>query len=500
MLLAVLSYVAFNDLIRDSAQLVFMDPSVYRARCKPSGEAVAIKRLNLDKNWDLAALIREATLMKRLSHPNVLPLHAAFVHGRELWMVMPLMGLGSLRSIMKREFPQGLDEIVIATIMKYVLLGLEYLHKNGGIHRDVKADNILLAPGGEVVLADFGVAACHNTCNVSMVNIDMDALMASTFVGTPCWMAPEVMQQEDGYSTSADIWSFGITMIELAHGQPPLAKVHPMRVLMDTMQKPPPCLEDHSAGLKFSRARCPLAVWFCMRISQCMKEVVELCLQKDPALRPTATSLLSHRFFKSVAREADFLEAHFLAGLAPPSGEAPGGKRSNSIFSRAAAGSAIGMFQDGLSFAAGRLKSSWCFPLQQPQQQPQLEAAVEDEDSQQTMDIIPPPLVTPLQANSAGASSCDNTAAAPWFVEVQLHQVPAGPDTKFAGVAQQQQQLEPCPAASRLLFKASSAGARVGASAEPHGRLQGVFSKLTRAFSLGSGSAEAPGGNSSGHT
>eukprot|EP00879_Flechtneria_rotunda_P013697 GHRR01014308.1.p1 GENE.GHRR01014308.1~~GHRR01014308.1.p1 ORF type:complete len:469 (+),score=168.70 GHRR01014308.1:365-1771(+) len=236
--------------------------------------------------------------MRRFHFQHILPLYAAFVVGRQLWMVMPYMAAGSVRSIMKREYPEGLDEVVIATIMQYVLLGLEYMHKNGGIHRDVKADNILIADTGHVCLADLGVAAARAR-NVSMINLDMTTLLATTFVGTPCWMAPEVMRQEEGYNTAADIWSFGITLLELAHGRPPLARKHPMRVLMDTISNPPPSLDDHATGGRFSR---------------CLKDVIDACLQKDPTLRPSASTLLQHKFFK-MAREEEFLVQELLSSL-----------------------------------------------------------------------------------------------------------------------------------------------------------------------------------------
>jgi serine/threonine-protein kinase OSR1/STK39 len=141
-------------------------------------------------------------------------------------MVMPYVAAGSVLNIMRYAFPDGLEEPVIATIARDVLRGLAYVHAAGGIHRDVKAGNILVDTSGRVMLADFGVAA-----TMERSGSWGSALAArSTFVGTPCWMAPEVMEQAAGYDCLADIWSFGITLLELAHGHAPFARYPPMKV------------------------------------------------------------------------------------------------------------------------------------------------------------------------------------------------------------------------------------------------------------------------------
>eukprot|EP00877_Chromochloris_zofingiensis_P012318 jgi/Chrzof1/733/Cz01g26210.t1 len=307
--------------------------TVYRALCVPLNEEVAIKKMDLDSSWDLASLVKEVHLMKTFNHPNILQLHASFVTQHELWMVMPYLDVGSVRSIMKRDYPQGLEEPVIATIMKEVLKGLEYVHKNGGIHRDVKGDNILLAGDGSIMLADFGVAA-FNKMNGSIINYQH--IMHSTFVGTPCWMAPEVLQQDNGYDSSADIWSFGITLLELARGRPPLAKCNPMRVVLSIMQNPAPGLDEDSKEKHFSKN---------------MHEVVSWCLQKDAARRPTATQLLQHRFFKQ-AKDKDHLVYHFLMGLSP---------RQETPSPRAAPAAKELLAAKAQEVLGGRAKSAWYF-------------------------------------------------------------------------------------------------------------------------------------------
>jgi len=272
--------------------------TVWRAKVKETGEEIAVKLLDLESvNCSLEEIVREAQTMRQQAHPNVLALHCSFVHDRQLWMVMPYVAGGSVLNIMKYAYPEGLEEPVIATILKEVLKAMEYMHRQGAIHRDVKAGNILIDSTGQVLLADFGVAATMERGG-SWGNQQM---ARNTFVGTPCWMAPEVMEQTQGYNSLADIWSFGITILELAHGHAPFARLPPMKVLLMTIQSPPPTLETDSGKKHFSKA---------------MRDIVAKCLIKDPTKRPSAANLLEHKFFKT-AHEPSYLVKHLLSGLPP---------------------------------------------------------------------------------------------------------------------------------------------------------------------------------------
>ncbi|KAE8697455.1 Serine/threonine-protein kinase OSR1 [Hibiscus syriacus] len=267
--------------------------TVYRALCIPLNEIVAIKVLDLEKcNIDLDGIRREVQTMSLIDHPNLVWALCSFTTGHSLWIVMPYMAGGSCLHIMKSDYPEGFEEPIIATLLREVLKALVYLHAHGHIHRDVKAGNILIDSDGAVKLADFGVSACM---------FDGDRQHSrNTFVGTPCWMAPEVMQQLHGYDFKADIWSFGITALELAHGHAPFSKYPPMKVLLMTLQNAPP-------GLDYERDK---------RFSKSFKEMVATCLVKDPKKRPTSEKLLKHPFFKN-ARSSDYLARTILDGFAP---------------------------------------------------------------------------------------------------------------------------------------------------------------------------------------
>jgi len=276
------------------------------------GRLVAVKIIDLEGiTSDLEDIRREVTTLRLCLHPNVLQYYISFVEGRNLWLVTQLMSKGSCLHVMTQAkrlgMPSGMREDWVGWILQNTLQALKYFHEQGQIHRDIKAGNILLDSMGNVALADFGVSRwvnAHVHDSGSYASVGATSSMshrAKTFVGTPCWMAPEVMEQLDGYDFKADIWSLGITALELAKGNAPYANHPPMKVLMLTIRNDPPSLktykDDKYDGEPFS---------------QNFKQFVRMCLCRDPAKRPTCTTLLAHKFFTNKAYSSERLVSELL--------------------------------------------------------------------------------------------------------------------------------------------------------------------------------------------
>ncbi|XP_067413353.1 mitogen-activated protein kinase kinase kinase kinase 1 [Emydura macquarii macquarii] len=243
---------------------------VYKAKNKGTGELAAIKIVKMESDDDCAAIQQEILIVKTCKHHNIVAYYGSYIRLNKLWICMEFCGAGSLQDIYHVTGP--LSEQQIAYVCRETLQGLSYLHTQGKIHRDIKGANILINDRGEVKLADFGISA----------QISATFARRMSFIGTPYWMAPEVaaVELKGGYNELCDIWSVGITAVELAELQPPMFDVHPLRVLflMSKSGYQPPKLKDK-------------AKW-----TPAFHNFVKVTLTKNPKKRPGAHKMLSHQF------------------------------------------------------------------------------------------------------------------------------------------------------------------------------------------------------------
>ncbi|EPS44672.1 hypothetical protein H072_1337 [Dactylellina haptotyla CBS 200.50] len=247
---------------------------VYKAIHKPTRQIVAVKILSLDvAEQELVDVQQEIQLLSQLKAAegvNVTKYYGAFMKGPQLWIIMDYCSGGSVRTLMK---PGRINEKYLTIIVRETVTALAFIHKFGVIHRDVKAANILVGNNGRVQLCDFGVSAL----------VQNPQTKRSTFVGTPWWMAPEVILENQSYNYKADIWSLGITILEIANGHPPYHDQEPMRALLMIPRQPPSRLEGGD--------------W-----SQALRDFVSYCLCELPDDRMSADELAKQKLLKSTAR------------------------------------------------------------------------------------------------------------------------------------------------------------------------------------------------------
>ncbi|XP_056006298.1 serine/threonine-protein kinase mig-15-like isoform X5 [Ostrea edulis] len=257
---------------------------VYKGRHTKTGQLAAIKVMNVTEDEEEEIKLEINVLKKFSNHRNIATYYGAFIKksppGKDdqLWLVMEFCGAGSVTDLVKATKGSSLKEEWIAYIGREMLRGLAHLHGNKVIHRDIKGQNVLLTDNAEVKLVDFGVSA----------QLDKTIGRRNTFIGTPYWMAPEVIACDENpdatYDNRSDLWSLGITAIEMAEGKPPLCDMHPMRALFLIPRNAPPRLKSNKWSSRFSN-------------------FVETCLLKDYMQRPNTETLLRHPFIKDQPTE-----------------------------------------------------------------------------------------------------------------------------------------------------------------------------------------------------
>ncbi|XP_076868305.1 TRAF2 and NCK interacting kinase b isoform X5 [Brachyhypopomus gauderio] len=257
---------------------------VYKGRHVKTGQLAAIKVMDVtgDEEEEIKA---EINMLKKYSHHrNIATYYGAFVKKNppgiddQLWLVMEFCGAGSVTDLIKNTKGNSLKEEWTAYICREILRGLTHLHQHKVIHRDIKGQNVLLTENAEVKLVDFGVSA----------QLDRTVGRRNTFIGTPYWMAPEVIACDENpdatYDFKSDLWSLGITAIEMAEGAPPLCDMHPMRALFLIPRNPAPRLKSKKWSKKF-------------------QSFIDSCLVKNHTQRPSTEQLLKHPFIRDLPNE-----------------------------------------------------------------------------------------------------------------------------------------------------------------------------------------------------
>eukprot|EP00052_Salpingoeca_macrocollata_P014150 m.110632 g.110632 ORF g.110632 m.110632 type:complete len:878 (+) comp19198_c1_seq2:156-2789(+) len=261
---------------------------VHKVEHRETKQLAAAKIIPVKYDEEIEDFVVEVDILTICKHANIIQLQGAYFHKEKLWVIMELCAGGALDDVLL-ELETGLEERQIRVITRQLLEALVHLHANFVIHRDIKAGNVLLSVDGNVKLTDFGVSALNKK----------EGQKRDTFIGTPYWMAPEVVICENvrdrPYNEKCDIWSLGITLIELAEMSPPYHDMHPMRVLFKIPKAHPPTLnEPEKWSSEFS-------------------SFLEQALIKDPSKRPSAAELLQHPFVATATSAAPIRDLMKLA-------------------------------------------------------------------------------------------------------------------------------------------------------------------------------------------
>lgn len=268
---------------------------VYQARCLSNGRELAIKLINLEiYPLDLDFLRQEVAFWSTSQHDNIVGYYGSFVAGPHLYILMEFLSGGSVYDIMRYKFKTGFhDEMIIATILRSITEALSHIHQNGQIHRDIKPGNAIIGEDGSLKIGDFGVAA-------TLVEQGQRKRARYTQIGTPCYMAPEVLKGA-GHTEKADIWSLGITAIELGTGSAPYADLAELAIVQKILNAPPPHLpRDRDFSPEY-------------------RDFVRKCLIYNPSRRPSAADLLKHPFMER-ASDPSYIVDYVLKDL-PPIGD-----------------------------------------------------------------------------------------------------------------------------------------------------------------------------------
>lgn len=259
----------------------------YAAKCKTNYEMVTVREISIDR-FDMELIAKEMRNWATVHHTNAIKYYGSFMNGASLWVLSEFMGNGSLQALMSFSYPRGFrDESVVATIAKSVLEFLVYYHSQKRIHRNIQISNIYLGEDGRVAVLGFGLST-------GLIQEGRMVAARYTKLGVTGYTAPEVLGDK-GYRENIDIWGLGILMIEMVCGDHPYADMSEMEIMQHLLTLPAPAVGN---GFSYN-----------------LKDFVKQCLQKDPKKRPSAESLLKHRFIKKMAKDESYLQNQVLSIL-----------------------------------------------------------------------------------------------------------------------------------------------------------------------------------------